>query len=823
MIDKVLRGAMIGAMTSLVALPVWAGELQLVGLKVNHEDKGGIDALWHDERYHVSVADLASLDISTKSQDDGMQFQTPLGDRVVSFDQLVYHDGVAYVSLDTLKILGITAVYSQADLQIHLIMATLPKQQPTQKAEPIITHTPSVAGLQGLNFDSQVTGSTHGADHHHYYHQLDAFGYALGGTWGVAVSKSDDNKTQLDNAYWLTSDDDMAVRFGSTDTPFGTITGANFAYSNANIARHLTTHADGRTTTLINSSSHDYQHIRGVGVAGGLAELRINGRAVARVQSLLDGRYEFLNLDMSAIDRQSLIEVAIFDNPLSAVPMRVERVSLAKRYGSVATDELLVQAGVGRVGVFDDRTAKTAYTNVAYGLNNKVSLRAGLKYQQNGNTSWQMGANIAPDPHTNVDLDYRHNGNFRLDARHEQKTWQANYRYTSSAHRDGRHYLGLYYTPDDHRHLSLTQSGKNTSVYARYKINDRLSHDIQYQSHKGYWRYHVSYRQIGGRFDGSYQYSIDPHKHHLSSSLRLTGDTTLQQSVYVGHGANKTHDNKRAFGVESSLQHRISNNQSLSLGASWHNLTHKDNILLQGQWQYQSKHGINVSAGYRHGGSAWYGQYEDRIGKGYFNDTKQSAGEWFLRIGLNAYKAPASLPKLGKYVASGGTDGQAVITLLHDRQDFRKSADEPMYFNVDHKLISANALAGADKKSTYLLDLPKGVYEIKLDGRSLPIEYALPTKAVAKIDARLPTYIEWQMTQVYGIRGQLSLADVQVEVWQGDKLIADTKTDTDGYFLLDGLPKGEYVLRADGYLPKQVVVVDDYVLGVVLDRVFNDQ
>ncbi|WII95590.1 hypothetical protein LU276_01735 [Moraxella haemolytica] len=154
---------------------------------------------------------------------------------------------------------------------------------------------------------------------------------------------------------------------------------------------HLTGHVDGKTSMLIDAPSHDYQHIKGVGVAGGLAELRINGRTVARVQSLLDGRYEFLNLDMSAIDRHSLIEVAIFDNPLSAVPMRVERVSLGKRYGSVATNEPLVQAGVGRLGVFDEHSEQTAYAHLAYGLHNKLSLRAGLKHQQNQDNDWQVG------------------------------------------------------------------------------------------------------------------------------------------------------------------------------------------------------------------------------------------------------------------------------------------------------------------------------------------------------------------------------------------------------------------------------------------------
>ncbi|WP_432481391.1 hypothetical protein [Moraxella sp. ZY200743] len=265
------------------------------------------------------------------------------------------------------------------------------------------------------------------------------------------------------------------------------------------------------------------------------------------------------------------------------------------------------------------------------------------------------------------------------------------------------------------------------------------------------------------------------------------------------------------------MQHRLSNHQSLSVGASWHNLTKKDNVALQFYWQHRTKKGIDIGASYRHGGNAWRGSYENRIGKVDLSDTKRSEGEWFLRIGLNTYKPPASLPKLGRYVASGNAGGQAVITLLHDYEDFKITPDEPMFFNVNNKLTSANLLSSTNKKSTYLIDLPKGVYEIELDGRNIPIEYALPNKAVAKIDARLPTHIQWQMTQSYGIRGRISVGGEQVQAWKDDKNMAHTKTDKNDYFLLDGLPKGKYIIRADGHTPKQVVVVDDYVLGVVLD------
>lgn len=72
------------------------------------------------------------------------------------------------------------------------------------------------------------------------------------------------------------------------------------------------------------------------------------------------------------------------------------------------------------------------------------------------------------------------------------------------------------------------------------------------------------------------------------------------------------------------------------------------------------------------------------------------------------------------------------------------------------------------------------------------------------------------MSQNYGIRGRLALGIGQVALWQNNHKIAATQSDTDGYFFFDKLPTGTYTVQASGHQPKQVVVSDDYVVGVVL-------
>ncbi|SPX86844.1 Uncharacterised protein [Moraxella ovis] len=816
-----LRVALVPVMlaTQMAASGAAQAQLQLVGLKVNDKEMGSIDVLWHQDTHHVNLADLASLDITAQPQADGWAFDTPLGETVLSDADILMWQNSPYLAMPTLAKLGIQARYSPADLQIQLMRAKLPKKDTSQAVLPSITHTPSRFGVQGMHLDTQLRG---GRSDTSQRHAIDVFGYAMGGAWGLSATKDDDQKTKLDNAYWFDADEQTAVRLGSTNTPFETMTGIDVAYSNVRIDRHLTHQADGKTDSLLNSDVHDLQHISGVGVAGGLAELRINGATVARVQSLLDGRYEFLNLDMSRVDRQSLIEVVIFDNPYTLVPVRTERLSLGKRQTRVATNEVLMQAGLGRTGVFDDKGAKMSYAQLSYGIHNKVSLSAGIRHKDAKTTSnqtgtkhtdtlWQVGASIAPNRHTNLDIDYTSDGKLHLEAGYEYGKWRTNYRLSRQNHQD-RHHAGIYYTPSKDRYFSITQDNNQTSLYARTRINEHLSHDIQYQSRDDYWRYRISQDRAFGKRTNSYAYALDPYKHQLSSSHQLSDDTTLHNNLYISHGLRRSID-RRAVSFGSRLQHRMSEHHSVSAGASWHNLSNK--IGFEGSWNYRAFNGVNVSAGYHRGG---LGINVDRL-----DDVSRTtgSGEWFLRMSLNAHKSPGSLPKLGRYTSSSGTHGQAVVTLIHDQQHLSKAVDELMYFNINQKLISANPLSVTAKKSTYLFDLPQGVHEMGLDGRSLPIEYALPAKAVASIDARVPTYIEWQLTQTFGIRGRLAMGGqggVAVQAWQGEGVVASAWTDDDGYFLLDGLPKGEYVLHADGYDSKKVVVVDDYVLGIVLTK-----
>lgn len=202
-------------------------------------------------------------------------------------------------------------------------------------------------------------------------------------------------------------------------------------------------------------------------------------------------------------------------------------------------------------------------------------------------------------------------------------------------------------------------------------------------------------------------------------------------------------------------------------------------------------------------------------------------GQWFLQVQINAYKPTTAPLALGHYNNNSAQQGQAIITVKQASKDFVPSENtQTGYFYVNGEQHSAEPINYSQTHRTYALDLPKGDYEIGLDSRNLAVEDKLPTPVVARIQSRLPTYIDWELTQVYGVRGQLNISSsgvsngkakpVNMQLWQANKLIKTAVSDQDGYFAFDDLPNGNYQLKANGYVPQAVNIHNNYAMGIML-------
>ena len=840
----------------------------LVGVVINGQELDSIDVLYDssadieltnkNDHYFVSIADLSRLtkirflpappsntgSVNTINNSGGYEISTPIGDATLAANQVLSYQGQTYLPLNTLKKLGITADYSQPDLAITLNMGWRPSQITEDVSDnnvaqklPIDYH-PSRAGLLGLSFNSSLSASESNSDQNsesstsrQIYADIGAYGYALGGVWGINAvgydfNSSNDSKDnnkgwlsddgsfaknalngftylpsdwddwEIDNLYWAKSGEHIATRLGinqpnslgqGAQTSGAEFTGALVAYSNRNIARHLS-YFDDDSRSLLQNTSQDYQHLTGIGEAGGVAELRISGQPIARVQIGLDGRYEFLNLDVSQLSlTETLVEVAIYAYPLARQPLEIRPIILGKRRTNAATDELIIELGLGRSGNLinndtrnNDESNTAAHLYAEYGVNNSLAVRGGVNTniqnlpEDNDSVSWHAGANYSLSPYSNADISYANTPTQELwqaQLQYQRKKLWANYQYQARQYdgiglnvssqdtdeaaqlHDQRHQLLLNYSPSDRTNISLNQYYDDMSIqttdaddyyaYAsiNHRFNDALNAGANWSSKDDRYGYRFSwqdtYRSLinntGTR--NTIGLSGDNDSDTLSLQHQLNNSTSLGQSVSRLHESNKLlYQGDMSYRFDtSSIFNRHSDNQLtgydsadslISIGYSLYD----NHVGWLADWQLTNRKGVNFSLGYKH-------RYVDAIPSSRYDD---------LLIG-NALIEDGSLPawtqnnylyarlsfdmfKPPKQRLQVGNyprqrEGSVIVDIEHHSDT--PIDYENMRFELDKQQVEASLLGTQATHSQYLIsNIKAGDYTLTMDSENLPLEYS---------------------------------------------------------------------------------------------------
>lgn len=857
---------------------------------------------------------------------------TPLGDTQISSEQLLEYNGKQYLALTDLKKLGITADYNQSDLAVNLYMGwrpptavdtqTVNKQEKPPEDQPI-DYAPSKVGLLGLSFNSSLNASESATRPDHpqstsrqFHSNIGAYGYGLGGVWGakiVGAETDSDTPTidsegrfrknhsfgdtaldsvtnlpsdwEVDNLYWAKSGKNLATRFGvnkpnslgqGAQTSSSEFTGALVAYSNRDIERHLS-YFDDNSSSLLQNTSQDYQHLIGIGAPGGVAELRIDGRAVARVQIELDGRYEFLNLDVSQLNlSETLVEIAIFAYPLARQPIEVRPIFLGKRRTNAATDELLVEAGIGQAGNAldsNDKNGTALHLYAEYGLNNRLAVRAGANTnlqnaenikQDNDAISWHTGFNYTPSVNSNLDLSYANTPVQELwqtELAYHLKKFSANYQYNSRQYsdpkktsndttvankkslHDQRHQLLLNYTPNSKTNLSLNQyyddlatNNKTDGYYAysgiTHQFNDELNASINWDTR-------------GDRYNYRFSWNGDNERHGYASlidSAGLSGDNdsdtvslrhqaneqiSLEQSITYRHGESDLlyqGDFSYRFGNFGSNSNSTGGsnaiNNLLSIGYS----SYKGQLGWEADWQLTHHNSINFSVGYKH-------HYVDSIPKEHFDNQlvfdgitlEETIPAWsqndylYAKLSFDMFKSPKQGLKLGHYPRQ--QLGSVIVEVNHPAEPQIDS--ESINFSLNDQQVTASLLASQPNRSQYLIsDIKAGDYNLKMDANDLPLEYSsseLPSPRI-RVKNYTPTSVPFELKKSYGLSGKLadSKQGIEIKVFQQGKLIQTVDSAPYGYFQVFGLPAATYTLQAAGYQPQTVVINNDFVMQLLL-------
>lgn len=922
----------------------------LVGLFINGQEVDAIDILYDSHVNDFSANDATTNPLQTNSyyfiaKDDlirltGITFEnsaqnsetsptsetstqylvkTPIGDARFAESDFIKKDNKEYLALSSLKKLGITADYNQADLAVSLNMGWRPeniKNRTTANSEQVseklpIDYYPSKAGLLGLSFDSSLNVSESRtapnqpqSTNRNIYANIGAFGYGLGGVWGakaVGIESHSENKNndsftntavdgfstlpsdwEIDNLYWAKSGKKIATRLGvnqpnslgqGAQTSGSEFTGALVAYSNRDINRHLS-YFDDNSSSLLQNTNQDYQHIIGVGEPGGVAELRLDGRAVARVQIGLDGRYEFLNLDVSQLNLiDNLVEVAIFAYPLARQPLEVRPIFLGKRRTNAATNELLVEAGIGRAGnAFnsnDNNDDTAAHIYAEYGLSNRLAIRGGANTnlqnskENDDSISWHTGLNYTPSAQSNIDLSYANTPTqdlWQAQLQYNLKKLWANYQYNlreydsvrstdEGKQRDERHQLFLNYQPSNKTSINLNQyyedlaSNVNSDKYYAYaginhRFNNALNGGLNWDTRGDRYNYRLSWQDINSQaYDNrsgrnTVGLSGDNNSDTLSLRHQFNDQTSLGQSISYRHGHSdllyQGDINHRFNGIglgrgNTSPLSTVSN--LLSVGYSLYD----NKVGWQADWQLTHQNSVNFSIGYKH-------KYVDSISTerldGLLIDDvlirDKSLPAWtqnnylYARLSFDMFKAPKQGLKLGNYPRQNL--GSVIVDIAHPAEP--NIGSEAMTFTLDNQKVNASLLGSSDTSSQYLIsNIRAGEYTLNMDAKDLPLEYStgeLPTPRI-RVANYSPTAVPINLQKTYGISGKLANAkqDVEIGIYQGNQLIQSTTSGSFGYFQIFGLPSATYTLKSPGYQEQKVAIDDDFVMQIVLQPLKN--
>ncbi|MBS9777926.1 MAG: hypothetical protein KGV50_04095 [Gammaproteobacteria bacterium] len=836
-------------------------EIVLLGLYTNDREISNVDALRYNNTLYLSKSIIfAQLGIKPKETQTEWLFQAPIGDAIIAKSVMLVHQQQQYVPIQSLQALGVKAIFDQSALAIKLYVPwnnTNPfpnkhKNHSKVSPEQKIDYYPSFIGLGGITIDGgfnsydSTVKSDNGEKINHYnnkshYVNIGINGYLASGLWGAELAYKQqsfyDNAT-IENLYWTKSGTHWALRIGTNDNSngitTGLYTGINLAYSNKNVLNHLEYAGSSSNQLLKNYNNISARNIKGTGPAGGIAELRVDGRAIARVRIGLDKKYEFVGLNLSNYQSSNYsVEVAIFEYSLSEPPITIDKPFLSRRNASVGTGELLLEFGVGKSGnlfqskknqdIDDDEIVAHSYAE--YGLTNNIAVRGSIakntkKYNEDKRYESMVGINLGLPFNINADISYSNLSRGRVyegSIDYDSKYFDLNYNYLREELNSNidngliqkndntrkEQHLNIGIKPNDNIDLMLHGTHKKadlqlTERYFTARLNARLHENLYASIHKD--RYN------------DYSYSVNWHipKWHTNiygdwdKDQRKLGFST-NVSEFLDVGASVTHwNNTNSQYYHGYVDYEYNDKNRFHVGVGHSDGRNSYDI----NWQYRPHNYGLVSVGYRKNQSVT----EQNISSN--NSLFNEDDYFYLQFSFDFIKKNNGGFTFGQYRPSRlGT----LITDINIEDTELQTLDDTIQVKINGYTAEAKKI----NSTQYAVEnIKPGIYELEFPIHSLPIEYQSETakKSVIKVAKVATTVVDYDFKKTYGIAGQLTTEEsgALIEVYQAEEKVSEVLTTAYGYYQIIGLAKGDYVLKVKNRPEKHITIVDKFVFEVDL-------
>jgi Carboxypeptidase regulatory-like domain len=750
--------------------------------------------------------------------------KTPLGVAQIANDDMLRIQGIDYmdvVRLGDRLACDISYLSSEVAVSVKTPWSMQAKPKPRDIIRPQAEFSAPSVSLSGFRSETNLRHDGNGNS----WRNLTDLGGSLGpGFWRARFHDDFNGNQRLDTLAWILDRGRSRVLLGQHDVLLGpllngfSLTGAEYAYSNRPDTAFGTSLGGDQ---LVASRYSPQGSLRGEGPPGGIAELRIDGRAVQRQTIALDGRYEFRDVPLVS-GGANRVQVVIFDRRELGTPLRVDDVVVQASDLLLPRGGVIHYAGIGRSGNAFDQSQSlvdnggAGFYQVRYGAGDRLTLEMETQRANQINQSvagvvaglgplgvWAAYAARSGDAGSAYEL--------LGDGNYGRWFWRADLIQTS----DG------YSAPDAvGRSDRFAEAGVAASNNLRLSLVGRSLQDpvlgkVEYVKPAASWRPFPSLG-LSARpdFDGRYAYS---------AQWTPRGGTRV--------GASRFQD-RTELEVDQSLRRGLRMNVAI---VDDDLLGRRESVLLSGD--SYGRHSFNWSAG----ALASKGRYGYVLDAGLEIIPGLSAQAQLINDPLLSGVASGSGPTFFLSMVADFAVTSSGLARGAFRQDLRKlggisgaiRGDLPADFDrkslAGVELTVDNQVRGSvDASGRFLIsELPPGVYFVGLDSEHLPIELDLADRgfwvevasgSVTRVDFRVELRLGFA-GRVFGAVDNKPQAAMKLAVVDAEGKSPHTVTSNDfGYFRIDGLPPGRYRLQAladDGTIIAELPVElrDHFVFG----------
>ncbi len=816
--------------------------LFLVGVYLNGRDRGAMNVLLDNGEIWIPWNDfleLSGLQVS-EEQNDTVMLRTTIGDIRLATTTLRLFGGKSYISFKMLEEqFRVFPSFDQSLFAIKLQITWSPAKS-TPPARAVLkadvngpaTSLAFIHGTYQYNNDLQNPASQE--------LELLSGGRVLDGIWNIDMQGDPSRNMDLTTYHWTSINTHTAFRLGTGQTDFptllstGTFTGAQLGWSNTDITPYFDQPLSSSLNAFMIFNSSQLRNIDGSGPAGGIAELRFNGKAVARQLIRLDGRFSFPNVQMGLDFRKT--EVYVYTRSILEKPSAILDYSQSIASRALESGKILASGGIGRDGnpLLQQNNADsgrpTTYGHIQYGVNHWLTAETAIQKRGSGHgpdglagavfslgSSWNASAYAASsNAHLGTELSLEHRGE-RSSLSLSSSRYEQNF-LSDEQPSIKRQLLNFSWSPFNNMNLLLLgrrEKSEETNIsFLRpggsifFRNGFRFSVTPEYEAFPEY-RYEINY--YATTFWWTAVYNTE------------TIDTTVSWQF-----SDRT--NVRLFNQYSVSNHA----NATSAYLDWYTTSARRSLI-----QFVASHKGNrtgFSLAYHRAADAGLDfslAYLYQMNNTLMLDIDQAVQEnpvskhlFMCTLSLDFGWSGKRLQPVNRWTISPMRGGIAGSLDADEDSGLQKSQIQDIGILVNGYRMPQNQQDG----NYFVGNLKPGLYKVSVDPAKLPIQF-VPDKesSIVEVKGSGITNVNIPVHAEYGIAGQLF--DLSGKgVANGTLVLTDSKNNTVamvstnefGYYRADGLRSGQYLLKPvsvtgqpiENADPKTVIIKNDYLFDV---------